>query len=352
MAKPNHRLQFTLLQAGRGVAALLVVFYHLGSEIFGNPKFWSVRVDGGLFSFGHQGVAFFFVLSGFIILHAHLDELGRPERWGRYVHKRAMRIYLPYWLVLFPLIAVYIAFPALGKPAISSPAVMLNSPMLIGGNSRSTLAVAWTLFHEVTFYAIFGVAVLHRGIGTALLIIWQLACALSLASLTPLHYSLDPINLLFGMGMIARLVIGRWTIPAPRAVMLAGMAIFASLGAIVDYSHLIGGHTSSILFGVSSFLFLVGGVEAERRGLITAPVALRRLGDASYAIYLVHFPVLSVLARILHVGPLSDIPAPIAYLLLATGAISAGLIFHQLAEKPMQRRISRYQGKRGLRAAL
>lgn len=346
MAKLNSRLQFTLLQAGRGIAALLVVFYHLGSEIFGNPKFWSAKVDGDLFSFGYQGVAFFFVLSGFIILHAHLDELGRPGRLGRYVYKRTTRIYLPYWLVLFPLILVYIAFPSLGKPAISSPAVMLNSPMLIGVTSRSTLAVAWTLFHEVTFYALFGIAVLNRRIGTAVLIAWQFACALSLASPTPLHYSLDPINLLFGMGMLARLVLGRWTVPAPRAVMLSGIAMFASLGTVVNYSQLISGHTSSMLFGASSFLVILGGVEAERRGLVTAPSVLKRLGDASYAIYLVHFPVLSVMARIFHAGPLKDIPGPIAYLLLATGAITAGLIFHQLAEKPLQRSISNIWGRK------
>ncbi|MFZ3484870.1 acyltransferase family protein [Sphingomonas sp. 3-13AW] len=345
MADPDRRPQLTLLQAGRGVAALLVVLYHLGGSIIGDPKFWNVEVDGGLFRFGHEGVAFFFVLSGFIILHAHLADLGRPERLGEYLFKRATRIYLPYWVVLFPLIAIYGAVPTLGRPEISAPAVMLNSPLLVGATSHATLAVAWTLFHEVAFYALFAVTVLDRRAGVLLLTLWQLACLASLALPAAPHYALHPINLLFGMGMAARLLMAG-PVPAPRAIMAAGIALFVTLGLLLNYTRLIDSHTSSLLFGAASFLFVLGGVAAESRGLIAAPVALTRLGDASYSLYLVHFPVLSLLARMLRTGPLSATPAPVAYVLLAGGAIAAGLAFHHAVERPLLRLVTRLVRRR------
>ncbi|NBQ54213.1 MAG: acyltransferase, partial [Proteobacteria bacterium] len=50
---------------------------------------------------GHRyGVDFFFVLSGFIILHAHMDDIGRPARLGRYLWRRAVRVYPIYWICL------------------------------------------------------------------------------------------------------------------------------------------------------------------------------------------------------------------------------------------------------------
>ncbi len=53
----------------------------------------------GLFAFGHAGVDFFFVLSGFIILHVHAGDIGRPVRLGHYLQRRFTRVYPFYWVV-------------------------------------------------------------------------------------------------------------------------------------------------------------------------------------------------------------------------------------------------------------
>lgn len=339
MAEPEQprQPQLTMLQAGRGVAALLVLLYHMGGTIFASPKFWNQEIDGGLFRFGHEGVSFFFVLSGFIILHAHIRDIGHPERVRTYAMKRLTRVYLPYWIVLFPLIAAYLLLPSIGKPELTAPAVMLNSPLLIGANSRATLAVAWTLFHEIAFYGLFAVAILHRQAGIALIVLWQLACAVTLFLPEPAHYTLHPINLLFGMGMIARLLHGRIRLAAPLAVMWAGIAAFAGLGLMLDYTDWLGGHVSVILFGLASTAFVVGSAEAEKAGRITAPRGLKLLGDASYALYLVHYPMLSVLARVFMLAPLRGIPPVIAYVLMTAICIAGAVAFHRFVEKPLMR---------------
>ena len=50
-----------------------------------------------------------FVLSGFIVLHAHAPDVGRPAALGRYLWRRFARVYPVYWLYL----GVYLALLAL-----------------------------------------------------------------------------------------------------------------------------------------------------------------------------------------------------------------------------------------------
>jgi peptidoglycan/LPS O-acetylase OafA/YrhL len=86
------------IQAARGIAALLVVFYHAGRMI-ALPQYTGYIPLSGFFNFGHAGVDFFFVLSGFIIYFVHHEDIGRSDRLQRYAWRRATRIYPIYWIV-------------------------------------------------------------------------------------------------------------------------------------------------------------------------------------------------------------------------------------------------------------
>ena len=68
----HHRLLG--IQAGRGFAALLVVFYH-ATKMISLPQYAGHEPLHGFFQFGHAGVDFFFVLSGFIIMYVHYDDV-------------------------------------------------------------------------------------------------------------------------------------------------------------------------------------------------------------------------------------------------------------------------------------
>ena len=84
------------LQAGRAIAAILVVLYHLGGNI-AKEKYFGIKMFSVPFSFGGSGVEFFFVLSGFIILAAHRDDIFKPHKFLNYF-KNLQIIYMEVFL--------------------------------------------------------------------------------------------------------------------------------------------------------------------------------------------------------------------------------------------------------------
>ena len=106
MAIPVNSRKLFAIEASRGVAASAVVFYHAARHLhfaYGVPKFMDI------FQFGHAGVDLFFVISGFIILFVHYDEIGHPERAPRYLWRRFSRIMPIYWVALAVTVALSVA---------------------------------------------------------------------------------------------------------------------------------------------------------------------------------------------------------------------------------------------------
>src|SRR5665213_484275 len=135
------------IQAARGAAALLVVFYHAGRMLSLNQYVGNDPLDG-LFSFGHAGVDFFFVLSGFIIYFVHHKDLNSPQRVSRYAWRRFVRIYPIYWVVTLGAIALAVA----GHHNDISVQRITASFFLLPQAEDPIVGVAWTLEHEVLFY--------------------------------------------------------------------------------------------------------------------------------------------------------------------------------------------------------
>lgn len=332
--------KLSMLQAGRGIAALLVVLFHTSFNIFTPTGPWQGEAFGGVFFFGYAGVHFFFVLSGFIILHAHRADIGDPGQLGRYVAKRAARIYPPYWLVTAGVVAAGLIVPALGNDRGQSPTVLLSSLFLVGPSGQAVLAVAWTLFHEILFYALFGLVIFNKRLGVWVMALWFVACAaLGVLRIAP-HYALEPINLLFGMGMLAAWRLARGEVSHPLVWLGVGVAGFLLLGLEADYVRALPQQISTLGFGLASTAFVLGAVEAERQGRIRAPAALRLLGDASYSIYLTQ-PTLAIVAKIFVAVPfLFALPKPLAFLLIAGASVTGGIVFWALVERPLVRWLS------------
>jgi exopolysaccharide production protein ExoZ len=323
--------KLTGIEAGRGVAALLVLGIHARDHLFKN---FSVPIPvGDLFVFGHAGVDFFFVLSGFIILYVHRRDLGQPHRLGHYLQRRFTRIYPFYWTVL-ALALLALALSVHHKPL--PPASEVIASALLLPSAQSTLVpVAWTLQHEIVFYVTFSLIILNRRLGAVALCLWLGMILRSLgAEDGPV---LGAFNLEFFFGMTAAALLARFTVPLPRAVLLLGALIFFAVGGAEDLGLVKGLSLSTHLgYAIGSMLAILGIVEAERQEKLSVPSALMAVGGASYAIYLTHMLGIGTVWIALRVLRLDRVlPLGADFVVLCAGGVAIGLIISHLVEQPL-----------------
>ncbi|MCJ2064898.1 acyltransferase [Methylobacterium sp. J-088] len=337
----QRREKFGGIQAGRAVAAILVVFAHAGT-IIAEPRFYGAEPFGGLLRQFGVGVDFFFVLSGFIIAWVHWGDIGRRERLPTYARNRFLRIYPPYWGVLLPLSFLYFLFPNAGIPSQHDPVNFVFSFLLAPYTKPPIHSVAWTLVHEMIFYVIFGLLIRLGARAVWILPIWALgilAVYPVLDSLPfPLTVLLNPYNLEFLIGIGTALTLMHIRVRVPELVAVVGSIFF--LSAMLFGAQLLDHQLAArLVFGSAAALFILGIVERERsRGLAVPPFVLL-LGAASYAIYLIHGLALSAVVHVTVLATGRTLPIVAVLVLLVVAATLTGVVYHLVYEKPVSRRL-------------
>ncbi len=338
------------LQAGRGLAALAVVFYHAGVEVGRDPRFWVKASYNQFFAPGELGVEFFFLLSGIVIVLAHWRDIGNASTLPLYAWKRFRRIYPIYWLVLAFVVPALFLLPHMQPGVDRSPLAILSSIILIHlGSLGSVLIVGWTLFHEILFYAIFSVMLLNRSAGLVALIAWLGGSFLTLFHVIEspgLAWFFSPLHLLFGAGMLIAYIIKVRARLDWRLFLLPGLV---GLCPVLVWSYQIHHRTDALSLSVGAALaFLVLGlIELERTGRLTVWAPLNFLGDASYSIYLLHFPILSFAFRAFF-GASKHVAVPL-WIWTICGvviAVTAGIALHLWVEMPLLKLLSRFGSRR------
>lgn len=347
------------------MAALLVMLFHDGMTYF--PIYSGVYVGNrqsgpDWFDFGHAGVDFFFVLSGFIIFWVHEADFDRPRQLFRYALRRLVRIYPTYWAALALVVAGYLLQPQLGAGRGTDPSSILLSALLVPLPHLPVLAQAWTLPYELLFYFLFALLIVKRRIGLAAFALW-LAVILALDSSSlyrtyPYSFFGDIHNAQFFLGIGAGMILRRRTVPWPRLLAALGAVLFLANGmAEVTWAQVYPeqaapfgmrpyGDVSQMIYALASMLLILGLVEAERQGHLRFPAPFVLMGEASYSIYLINSVALSASARLLKglglPGIVSGWPA---FILLAAMALGAGLIFHLLIERPVMKYGNAWAGR-------
>jgi exopolysaccharide production protein ExoZ len=328
------RPQIQSIQVFRGLAAFAVVAHHaaLSTEAFVGVM---PAVISALFGFGLLGVDFFFVLSGFIIMFAHMDD---DQRQGptvkRYVFKRLTRIFPAYWPIGLGLIVLYVAMPGLSAGAGREYSV-LSSVLLVPANAAPALSVAWTLVHELMFYGVFLLFFLSRrwlvgGLLTwALLIIWTDHWTEPVGWL---RYPTSLLNIEFMLGVgaawLARTLIDKGK---GAAIAILGSCI------VIAALWLMWSEKSAylrLLMALGLALVIVGFAVREQVAGARWPVFLLMLGNSSYSIYLVHNPLLSITQRVAQQMALTW---PAAMLWGVVLSLLAGWVYFRLVEQPALR---------------
>jgi peptidoglycan/LPS O-acetylase OafA/YrhL len=335
------------IQGCRAVAALLVVLYHLGVAL-SSPKYFGASVLRLPFVWGDAGVEFFFVLSGFIITWAHFCEIGRPSSLPTYVRKRFTRIFPSYWIV-FGIVFLTVAASSASRSTlpldlstlVKSLALLPQDKNLVGGTGSPVLIVAWSLQYEVCFYVLFAMFIVNRFVGIALTIILLLNCASCHEHLCrfPQSFFADNWFFLFGLGAIVTFAVKRTT-PVRHALLVALMAggAFLSYGAIeavfgTDFFPV----DRRLVYGAVSAVLIFSLICAESSGELRVRSRwLSLLGDSSYALYLIHYPLISLLCKFLVlIGLSGNVGAYIAYPSILLITVLSAITFHLFVEKPI-----------------
>lgn len=348
----KHVARLTGIEAARGVAATTVVLYHVGRHL---AKQQPGPLQAGIFQFGHSGVDLFFVLSGFIILFVHYNDVGRPGQISHYIGRRFTRVMPTYWVAL----AMTILLHYFGQGVMPTADALFWSISLLPSHWPLLLDPAWTLRYEIVFYAIFALFIWRLSAGLLLLTVWMVFVGLTVAGLVdagslpaPLHGAYD---VEFVFGMVAAWLLHRWRMPAPRLLFVLGVVLFAGAALAEDAGWMDGyADVARIAYGGPAALIVLGVAAAEQQHLIRVPRGLQLLGSASYSIYLFQFVFIGIAWKLLLVSRLAlRLPMPAVFVALALPGVCGGIAMSRLVEQPLLRafRQSRRNSGQPARAA-
>ncbi len=334
------------LQALRGIACLLVVFYHLG--IWENMVWPRVQLTHPFRWFGYAGVDLFFAISGFIIVYSHLDHLGNRAKLPGYLFRRAWRIFPVFWVAMFA--TAVLLYTVANQPQLPSgwPHDWFEWLLLMPRNDGNrVLPVAWSLTYEVMFYLTFSLLLLlPKRFAWCLGVIWA-AIVLTAKVLVYEPASaygkmpFSPYVLEFLGGALAAVLVKRGYVRGPRTCLFVGIAWAASVVALLAESTADAFSAQTwyrvLAFGPASVLIVYAMAAGEQKRWRY----LRIVGDASYSIYLYH-SVFFVCALFASFGISHRFWPHLVWLGILFGSgVGGGLLMYYLVERPLTNAIKR-----------
>lgn len=344
MTSSSLPYSYKSVQTLRGVAALLValmhlIFFYCDSMVYiGGP---APHMATFLYfkGFGGVGMQIFFVISGFIM--AYLNAIGETKTFGAFMAKRFTRIVPLYWLC-----TIVYAFLLVNPSAFGFWRIAQSLFFIPRHDNSAVLGPGWSLNFEMMFYALFALVTLVARASFLWVGIVFLAMQ-ALGKITGFYvfnlYS-DPIVWDFVAG-IAIFHIHRmeWVKRESLWIFLAGTVILLSsiYWHIPDLSY---GPRQFIPWGVPSMMIVLGAVSMEvgqKHAWIFKSRTLLALGNASYALYLIHAMCFVGVSKLLlytlavqkYIGPDG------AVLLYLVVCCVIALAVHHLVEKPMNKMV-------------
>jgi peptidoglycan/LPS O-acetylase OafA/YrhL len=154
------------IQILRGMAALLVVIYHIRAmEILaiGKNDLQELPLLNGFISNGYAGVDLFFVISGFIMVYVTEGMKPGIRSSLDFLFARVTRIYPLWWIFAGVMTLMFFMYNDFGlgegwqRVSQGQPLIpyLIKSFLLVPQNAHPVLGVGWTLVHEIYFYVAF-----------------------------------------------------------------------------------------------------------------------------------------------------------------------------------------------------
>lgn len=339
---PEHVGRIEYIDGLRALAVLAVLASHIATHA---PNFHGL-VSHGL-NEGAHGVDLFFVLSGFCLAYPTL--LKWPQRTGAgfglsdFATKRLVRIVPPYYIAAFLFLAVALVGHFTGHASVvelpSAPA-FVKSLLFLDEHVQLLNGSFWTLMVEFRWYFLFPLLLLvwlksprafcAIGVASAVLFAFTRARGLDLGTLPGFMLGIIAADIHAGARMRGDLAAVLKRFALPLAVVCAGVGIAVESGAMIpgfDGADVAFPYQPTIAgWQLAAFFLVVGaGALPWLRRLLSMRFFVAT-GVASYAIYLVHEPIVTVV-----VGRFGGFTG---FALAAAAALAAGFAFWAYAERP------------------
>jgi len=331
----------------RGVAALVIFFHHARHKL--EAVFPDTSFD--FLIHGYLAVDVFFVLSGFVISYSYATRIGSPAEFGHYLLRRFARLYPLYAVSTLAVVGMVQGALAAGwqihRPARFSidHHLLIHLTMTQAWGWEQELRYnlpSWSVSAEIFAYLLFpALWVLTSRIGRT-----TTALAAALAS------TLLTVFVLRFLGFESLHVPSQGALVRVTGEFLAGLLSYRAWSRNPTIFNTVGRAVETLAIMVIAVIFfspladplmspgavVLVYVLARGGGPLTRILAtpfMLWLGRISYSLYLTHFPVLSVLERVLPVEivPASD-PARLAFvaLHLAIALVVAAAAYHGIEE--------------------
>ncbi|HYH58189.1 MAG TPA: acyltransferase [Thermoleophilaceae bacterium] len=320
----------------RAIAAAVVFVHHLPVPVGAEQDLWE-----RLTLQGPGGVTFFFALSGFVLMWA----LRPGDTAGRFYQRRFARIYPALFVVLVAglFVNAYVgvsqdarhAFPAF----LALQAWIPNEDYYFAVNPAT-----WSLSAEAFFYLTFplyaarlrllsgrSVAVLGLALVTFVIAIETLYIFEPTPFVSWLLVQAPFVRVLaFILGALVAVTVleGRWPRLPWQPIAALGVGVY-----VLDGFHS-GVAASIITQPLVPSLLLIGAlasIDARGGSTVFGSRGMVWLGEVSYSFYLVHIPVIALLAH--------HLERPVVILTALPVALAVAALLHYSVERPFERRI-------------
>ncbi|MDE3229512.1 MAG: acyltransferase [Chloroflexota bacterium] len=309
----------------RALAALYVVIFHIGFEVWGRhgSPTGIAHLLALPFQTGHPAVSVFIVLSGFSLM-LPIARKGYRLPWGigGFYWRRARRILPPYYFAIG--LSLLLAWLFISQPTgtiwdgalhatwrdVLQHMLLVNDFALDGGQKINY--VFWSVAMECQIYLLFPALILlwrrypplvSTTLVVALSLILVVVLALTWIGRLPgyLNDEFDPQYIgLFSMGMFAASV---YTAPSPHWIRLRDWRLWETLALVSGAIAVAQGfrwplYVIDVAVGASVVGLLLAASRPGRLNIVRAALEWRPLvwiGGFSYSLYLIHAPLIQVI---------------------------------------------------------
>jgi peptidoglycan/LPS O-acetylase OafA/YrhL len=307
----------------RGIAVIVVIVSHSANAGF-LPSFLGA-------GFGQQGVALFYLLSGYLIFYLYFDQDFTKQNLMQYTIARSARV-LPLFYAAVLIAIVVLAITGCQIYSFSTLNEIMANLLLIHGTS-----VLWSIPVEIQFYALFVCLWWARSSGYSVwwvfagLFAIQVVLAAFFVLQTDIPTSILPCWLhFFIIGGIASLI--RPNISIPNWV---GFVTLCALPfALPEIRRMLGvtilpNYLDPITAGYPILMFLLVLWKIRTFRFLAHPL-LRYAGQISFGAYLIHWPMIGVMLKL-------DITGIGAFSLVIVTTLVLASISLYFYERPVQK---------------